>query len=132
MFVGMSIEISEDELRELEKKFFNLNIKRYKPPMAQAIGILNNEMKQYPPPPPNSTYDRTGLLGRNWSKRVYVTGIDVVGEARNNTSYGQFVQNAPTIATIHAGRWTTIQEAQRNNEDEILEIFKDWTDTLLK
>lgn len=62
-------------------------------------------MANYAPPPPNSTYVRTGRLGSNWGLRrngrlsvVFENATDYAGYVvGNNDGAGQ--------AGIHAGRW---------------------------
>jgi hypothetical protein len=62
-------------------------------------------MGNYAPPPPNSTYIRTGRLGANWGlRRVGRTAVEFF----NLTSYARYVVGNAAgggQAAIHVGRW---------------------------
>ena len=91
---------------------------------AWATDHLDGElygMENYAPPPPNSTYIRTGRLGANWGMmRRGKTGVVFY----NMTAYAGYVvgdKDGRRQASIHAGRWrlarkrteAAIPEAQR-------------------
>lgn len=82
---------------------------------AQAIV---RTMKQYPPPPPASTYVRTGTLGAGWQ----ITSRDNGYMISNDTPYAKYVVgNAYGLeqAWMHQGRW----QLQRDvTEDEVAKL----------
>lgn len=78
-------------------------------PMDKALFKLQNRMAMYPPPPPGSTYRRTGTLGRRWTtgrREIPIANSQrIEGRVGNNTSYGPFVQAKQFQHRIHRGRW---------------------------
>jgi hypothetical protein len=82
---------------------------------AQAIV---RRMKEYPPPPPMSTYVRTGTLGGGWTITPNTNGYTI----RNGTPYTKYVVgNAYGLeqAWMHQGRW----QLQRDvTEDEVSKL----------
>ena len=85
-------------------------------PVTGAAISLKATMSTYPAPPPNSTYDRFGTLGRKWTFRIKILTKRVTATVGNNTVYGPWVVSSEKINTvgpqakIHKGRWTTIQD----------------------
>lgn len=95
--------------------------------MTDSTILLMREMKAYPPPPPNSSYKRTGTLGRSWSRRVEGRGMEVTGTVGSNGNmapYNRYVQDGEYQAQMHQGRWTTIQDAAERNQDAIQGFFE--------
>ena len=79
--------------------------------LAQAISRLAAE----PSPPAGSRYVRTHRLSRGWretDRRYVVAGNSRSIVLRNPTPYLGWVQVQATQATVHKGRWETIEEAQ--------------------
>jgi len=80
-------------------------------PAFQRIAVaIKTAMKRYPPPPPNSTYRRTGTLGRRWTYRTNSSLFSVTAIVGNNTAYAPLVQDAEAQAEVHRGRWQTAQQ----------------------
>jgi hypothetical protein len=80
---------------------------------------LLDELRYYPPPPPNSTYVRTFTLKNGWRIHLYRTadGAQIVIE--NNVSYtplvvGSLAQALAAAkafqARVHEGRWPLASE----------------------
>jgi len=92
-------------------------------PMLRLKERLIARLSKYPPPPPASTYVRTGDLGRGWAEGVSVDAMGTNQFAdqvsvimRNPVAYGPFVQGDarqgdPHQAFMHVGRWETTQQA---------------------
>lgn len=60
---------------------------------------LLDELRDYPPVPPNSTYERTYKLRDNWRVRIYANGTDeFVFEVSNDTGYAVWVVGS--LATV--------------------------------
>jgi hypothetical protein len=87
--------------------------------IAKGVGFeIKNELQVYPPPPPNSSYRRTGTLGRTWHVKRQGSNA-VVG---NPTPYAPYVQSESQQAWMHEGRWQTdkdvIQDVERSGAIE--------------
>jgi hypothetical protein len=83
-------------------------------PMKRAQELVRARMADYPPPPPDSTYIRTGNLGRSWAAASPIeAGGSMIGViASTDVDYAGFVQGDPSggypsQATIHKDRWQT-------------------------
>lgn len=79
---------------------------------AALLGLIP-DLANYPAPPPDSTYRRTGTLGRLWAAArpewaAIASGFE--GSIGNATPYGTWVQSAAQQANIHTDRWSTDQE----------------------
>ncbi|GJM42794.1 MAG: hypothetical protein DHS20C20_30760 [Ardenticatenaceae bacterium] len=101
------------------------------PAMQKAGARLRTELAKYPPPPPNSTYRRTGKLGRSWTHRVNVNIVTTTALIGNNTPYAPDVQGEGMQAEIHAGRWQTDKQVLDNNADYIVEEVGAQLDAIL-
>lgn len=111
-----------DEIVELFGVLGALDILR--DPIVRAGMRLQRDMANYPPAPPNSTYRRTGTLGRRWTApRVEVTQTttSITGTAGNNTIYAPFVQGAGTQRRAFRRRWQTDEMVLQRNERAIIE-----------
>ena len=81
-----------------------------------ALGV-QFDLKKYPPPPANSRYIRTFKLRNSWQVRRAQMKAGVVsakvrsdGSARNRSGrYGGFVMDETMQASVHRGRWHTVQ-----------------------
>ncbi len=70
----------------------------------------------YPPKPPQSTYTRTGRLGRKWT--IQQAGFLEV-EVGNNTSYGPYVQGDQQTSFHAATGWMTTRQAKDAYQDQV-------------
>lgn len=97
-------------------------------PMNRALFRLAEKMSAYPPPPPGSTYRRTGSYGRRWTtasreiRRATTTRIE--GRIGNNTTYGPVVGSAQFQAKIHRNRWSTDESVAEQEEKWIGDQFE--------
>lgn len=90
---------------------------------AWAISGLQRrvgDLAAYPPPPPNSTYVRTGDLGAGWrnakprlDRRSGSVGLSL----HNLVPYTPFVQGDQQ-ARIHAGRWRKIADIDKAQQPQ--------------
>ena len=105
---------------DVSEAIAKLDPKDIKPAIAHAFGgaadLLIADIAKYPAPPADSSYTRTGTLGKGWTKQVEPTvPRATVG---NITSYGPYVQDPDRQAWMHRGRWqTTLDVARRRTED---------------
>jgi hypothetical protein len=77
----------------------------------QTEQAIVRRMKEYPPPPPASTYIRTGTLGAGWMITSNTNGYTI----SNNTPYTKYVVgNAYGLeqAWMHQGRWQLLRDVQ--------------------
>ena len=117
----MRVTITIKGLDRLTKKLDRLDKGDYLRPVVTAgANLLRNEMRRYPPPPPGSTYRRTGTLGKSWTQKV--TGgrggwLAVIGSFLN---YAPYVQDAGRQAAVHRGRWQTIQSVAETKREEVV------------
>jgi len=113
------------------------NTLNWRVPMTQSLALLQDDMAEYPAPPPGSTYRRTGTLGRLWTSAQYeistgsgsVTGV--IGNAAcspRGVAYGPFVQSADDQAWMHVGRWQTDEQVALRNTPAIQRLWADWMD----
>jgi hypothetical protein len=98
---------------------------------------LWEKVPPYPPPPPNSTYERTGLLGRSLgvSEGGHKMGqpgilrIKRMGGNVHSATFGTNLKYAPDVIgesqkAQFTGRWWTLGAVARTAEDEIIRLFE--------
>ena len=101
----------------------------------QRVGELG-----YPQPPPNSTYKRTGTLGRTlgtsdhggMSGKPDVYKVKSSGSGMQSASFGTRLKYARYVigdkskeqATVHAGRWWTLPDVAEQMTDRIKGLFE--------
>lgn len=112
-----SVELRR-KLEQLEQAF-----EQMADPTSDALELLSKRMQFYPPPPPNSTYDRTGALRNSWQETVVMSST-VLGIVYSNLDYVGYVQDAEMQAGIHQGRWDTAQSVAEEEEDNIVALFE--------
>lgn len=73
---------------------------------AEIEPLLLDELRTYPPVPPNSTYRRTYKLRDNWQVRIYAAGSDQFRfEVSNDTDYAVWVVGSLAMAREAAARF---------------------------
>lgn len=101
-------------------------------PMQRGVLRLQRSMQVYPPQRPNSSYRRTGTLGRRWTVRIIKSGNGLTGKVGNNASYGPLVQSSRFQTALHRSTgWTTDERAVKENEKIILDDFARMIDKAL-
>jgi hypothetical protein len=120
-------------LDPLFKKLGNCaSIRTLTPPMERGVLRLQRTMQMYPPPPPQSTYRRTGTYGRRWNSRVSGSASGLTGRVGNNVPYAPFVGSSMFQTARHNRTgWRTDADAIRANEDVILADFQAAVDRAL-
>ena len=114
------VTITIKGLDSLTKKLDALEKGAYlKPTVTAGANLLRNEMRRYPPKPPQSTYRRQGTLGKSWTQRV--SGgrggwLAVIGSFLN---YAPYVQDRDRQAAVHRGRWQTVQSVAEENREKV-------------
>ena len=104
---------------DVSEAIAKLDPKDIKPAVAHALqgaaDLLLVDIAKYPAPPPESSYVRTGTLGKSWNQRVTQEPLQAI--VGNPTSYGPYVQGDEQ-AWMHKGRWqTTAQVALKRATD---------------
>lgn len=101
--------------------------------MMEAIYYVHSTVPRYPQKPPESTYRRTGTLGRSINTEVRAVGTDMVAAIGTNVVYAPWVISSEPVAGppaagpqawVHVGRWWTLQrvvEDARGRVDEIID-----------
>lgn len=113
----------------------------WRKPMTQSLALLVDDIAEYPPKPPRSTYDRTLDLGRFWTSAQYeistntggITGVigNAVRSRKTGRAYGPYVQSAEDQAWMHRGRWATDEMVAERNTNAIVRIWAAWMDEQL-
>ncbi len=97
--------------------------------MYRGLLIIHGRLPPYPPAPPNSTYIRTGTLGRSISERVQDTEDGIVGLIGTNVTrqssssgYAEYVIGGPAEqAWMHEGRWWQLPDEVEKNVGVVAE-----------
>ena len=97
-------------------------------PMQRSVYRLQARMAQYPAQRPNSTYRRTGTLGRKWTTKITQSASELVGSVGNNTEYAPYVQAYRFQARVHRGRWINTDRYVMKTEQR--NIVRDFEDTI--
>lgn len=125
--MNLSIRIEDGEVRDLIDRTPAKLDDAMLGGMNDATALLLRELKEYPPPPPGSTYKRTRSLSNSWHKEIEGHGLllrGTVGSNDNIAPYNRWVQDEERQAEIHRGRWrNTAQEVLRRNEQNIRSMF---------
>lgn len=88
----------------------------------RGLLLLATYAAEYPPAPSNSSYIRTGTLGRLWATatpRVTMSGHVLDARIRNATPYGPLVQQRGQQRRVHRGRWQTTDDVMEQHLNEV-------------
>jgi hypothetical protein len=107
--------------------------------MMASLDVLQENVPPYPQPPANSTYKRTGTLGKSIGGgtmkpaiyNVTGSGMDVVGKYGTKLSYAKYVIDPEQQAYMHRGRWWTTETMVEKAKNKIIKIWNDMVKTLL-
>lgn len=113
--------------RELARSIGGIELAQVlEPPLIRGLERFRVDLAHYPAPPADSTYRRTGTLGRSWALRHTINARGIEGETGTNVEYGPFVQEEERQAWMHRGRWDNTDENVANrNRTAILDDFND-------
>lgn len=133
----MAVTITVKGLDEIRAKFGNSSpvVQRelYRAMHRAVTGELGR-MPSYPPPPPNSWYTRTMLLGRSLTSmvgsvagaasQVQMVGKNVQGVVGTNVEYaGQVI--GPSQGKAFQGRWWQLEPSVMSHRSQIEAEFED-------
>lgn len=93
--------------------------------MKESVHLMHYRMAIYPAPPPNSTYRRTGYLGRSWYTNIRSFSGDIQGYLANRAPYKDYVQGLEQTAQHEATGWKRIDREYQAAKSAILQLFKD-------
>lgn len=96
--------------------------------MEDSTTYVLAKIKRYPPQRPGSSYIRTHILEKSWSRRVEGSGSTIRGIVGSNSAmapYNRIVQDRDRQATIHQGRWNTAQDIVEQSEPRVQRFFED-------
>ena len=104
------------------------------PAMKHAVLYAQSEIPAYPPASLDSSYRRTGTLGRSVTSmqgqapgalsRVESLGSHTVGYLGTNVTYAPWVIDDNRQAYMHRGRWWTLQKVVQKAKPGIIKILR--------
>lgn len=103
----------------------------WREPTEEALEHLREKLRIYPPPPPASTYQRTMRLKNSWRSVVVMVGGVLGRVTSQGVPYNIYVQDRRSQATIHQGRWQTVQDVEESEAGEVAEIFDRWIERVI-
>lgn len=112
---------------DVSEALAKLDPTKIKPAMSAAFqgaaDLLLADIAKYPSPPPNSTYVRTGTLGKSWGTSVQP---DIPrATVGNPTSYGPYVQDSDRQAWMHKGRWQTTRDVALRRAEDVKRLIEE-------
>jgi len=131
-------------LDKLDKKLKHLQGKEIKDALHKttdkAVKYVHSQVPEYPPPPPASTYRRTGTLGRQINTAVKEVGSEIYGVIGSPTKYSPGVISSEYIpevgagpqAAVHKGRWWTLQDVVKKSLAEVKRFYSKMLEDLIK
>ena len=136
----MPTEITETGLSEIIAKMqaFPEKLKEgLKTTMQDALLILWQNVPKYPPPPDNSTYTRTGTLGRSLgsseaggqSGNPDIYTVKELGSARFEAHFGTNLDYAPYVigddTQAHQNsHWWVMGDIAKKAHDRVISLFQ--------
>lgn len=125
-----------DEIIKRMKAYPDQLTKSVRVTMQAVLLSLWESVPPYPPPPEESTYDRTGTLGRTLGSGMEggqggqpdVFTIRELGSAweahfGTNLDYAPYVIGDEVQAEVHQGRWWTIRAVAEKASEKIDKLF---------
>lgn len=129
--------IGLNELLERMKKYPLEMVKGIALTMSASLITLWENVPPYPPPPPNSKYDRTGTLGRSLGSNegggvgeepsvftIRKLGSGFEGRFGTNLDYAPYVIGDDTQAEIHSGRWWNLRFVANKASEKINRLWQ--------
>lgn len=107
--------------------------------MSAALNVLWEKVPPYPPPPQDSSYRRTGTLGRSLGSSegggvsggepsIYTVrklgGGNMEGKFGTNLEYAPYVIGEDSQSQAHVGRWWTIRTVAELAKEKIGQVFE--------
>ena len=129
-----SITLEIRGVEKLNRKLSKLSSASFRRPMLQTVTTLEKDLKTYPAARANSTYRRTGTLGRRWGWTIQGRGQGMTGRVTNPTIYAPYVQSAQRQAKVHRQTWRqkTDKYIVEKRLPKIVGFWTDYIKDLLK
>ena len=135
-----------DEIRARFRQFPQVFRSKLEVTLKAALDVIWESVPPYPEPPPESTYRRTGTLGRslgsNFSGGKGEGQPDIyevnMGPQMSSASFGTRLGYAThvigegTQAPIHAGRWWTMLTIAKRALPKLQKLFERMAQTMAK
>lgn len=103
-------------------------------PTRSLLRLMRDRLRQYPPPPPASRYQRTYALQSSWQETVFLDAAGARGVVESvGVPYGRYVQDEASQAWMHQGRgWPTTQSvAAEADQEAAAVIYEHWMQSIL-
>lgn len=127
MSYGVQIEGIEDLIKRLDAAG---DTKTLRDGMTSVAVSLTTKLKQYPPKPANSSYQRTGTLRHRWTYAVDDDGSEAV--IGNVTPYAPYVQGRESQTWYHKRTgWQTAENLLDGKKEDIVKILKQFIQNAL-
>lgn len=117
--MGFNLKVESGEVEALIQR--GMKMQGLRAGMAAAGVHVLSKLATYPPAPPQSTYRRTGTLGRRWVMRGTRNGFTV--EIGNNTPYAPRVQGDEQLPRFREIGWKTPASVLQAEGGAILNII---------
>jgi len=98
--------------------------------MEKSAHLIHLHTMTYPPPPPSSTYVRTGTLKKSWTSKVNRGRFEAQVGTRLN--YAPYVLGDDDQAAVHRGRWKTVGQVADKVRPDIDKFFEDAGEELVR
>lgn len=104
----------------------------------EATLYAQSKIPHYPPPPPQTTYRRTGKLGQSITGEVRELSTEIVGVIGTAIVYAPWVISNTQVgargpqAWMHRGRWWTLQGVIEKEKRGIIVIYRRRLSELLR
>ena len=120
---SISIDVSE-VVKKLDPKTMEVYLANA---LKGGSALIQADIKQYPAPPSDSTYKRTGTLGKSWTRKLergWASSGRMAIVIGSNVKYAPYVQHADAQAWMHKGRWQTAQQVAKDKTQEVARFIE--------
>ena len=108
-------------------KIVNAEIKKA---MQKSVYYLQSKVAVYPPPPPTSTYRRTGTLGRSITSEVRGSRAEIEGVVGTNIPYARYVIGP--AQPIYMKHWKRLTQHADEQKGKVEEFFAQAGEAIVK
>jgi hypothetical protein len=94
--------------------------------MEDSLTLLFALVRRYPPQRAGQIYVRTYALQRSWGRQIIGSGLEMRGVVSSSSStvpYNLYVMSRADQASIHRGRWATVEDIAENSRGVIQRMF---------
>ena len=128
-----SVTITVEGLDALLKRFGTANKvvnAEIEKAMKKSVLYLQSKVAVYPPPPPTSTYRRTGTLGRSITSEVRGSRAEIEGVVGTNIPYARYVIGP--AQPIYMKHWKTLRQHADEQKGKVEEFFAQAGEEIVK